>query len=182
MTLDYGAFHESLSAIDTSTIPRGGTNISGAIQAAQAALRRRPGSDKILISGDGRRGSRGRRAGCGTGGGQADGLKIYTVGVGTAAGDLIPIPPEQGGGFVKDETGAFVKSRLDEQGLKAIAGATGGIYVPLGAQGEGVEMIFQNGVSAPSRSMIWLRGSRRSTSSAINGRWPRRWRCCWAVF
>ena len=49
MTLDYGAFHESLSAIDTNTIPRGGTNISSAIQEAQAALRRRPGSDKILI-------------------------------------------------------------------------------------------------------------------------------------
>ena len=75
---------------------------------------------------------------------KADGIKIYTVGVGTAAGDLIPLPPEQGGGFVKDETGAFVRSRLDEQGLKAIAGATGGFYVPLGTQAEGLELIFQN--------------------------------------
>jgi Ca-activated chloride channel family protein len=49
MTLDYGAFHESLSAIDTNTIPRGGTNIASAIHAAQIALQRRPGSDKILI-------------------------------------------------------------------------------------------------------------------------------------
>ena len=49
ITLDYGAFHETLSAIDTNTIPRGGTNISRAIQQAQATLRRRPGSDKILI-------------------------------------------------------------------------------------------------------------------------------------
>ena len=49
ITLDYGAFHESLSAIDTNTIPRGGTNIASAIREAQAALRRRPGSDKILI-------------------------------------------------------------------------------------------------------------------------------------
>ena len=49
ITLDYGAFHESLNAIDTSTIPRGGTNIASAIREAQAALRRRPGSDKILI-------------------------------------------------------------------------------------------------------------------------------------
>ena len=49
ITLDYGAFHESLSAIDTNTIPRGGTNIASAIREAQAALRRRPLSDKILI-------------------------------------------------------------------------------------------------------------------------------------
>jgi Ca-activated chloride channel family protein len=45
---------------------------------------------------------------------QQDGLKIYTVGIGTAEGDLIPVPADQGGGFVKDETGALVKSHLDE--------------------------------------------------------------------
>ena len=144
VTLDYGAFHESLGAIDTSTIPRGGTNISTAIQAAQAALRRRPSSDKILIlvtDGEDLEGSAFEAAQAAA---KADGIKIFTVGVGTAGGDLIPIPPEHGGGFVKDESGAFVRSRLDEQGLKAIAGATGGFYVPLGTQAEGLELIFQN--------------------------------------
>jgi Ca-activated chloride channel family protein len=144
VTLDYGAFHESLAAVDTSTIPRGGTNISAAIQAGQAALRRRPGSDKIMIlvtDGEDLEGSAFEAAEAAA---KADGIKIYTVGVGTAAGDLIPIPPAYGGGFVKDETGAFVRSRLDEQGLKAIAGATGGFYVPLGVQAEGLELIFQN--------------------------------------
>lgn len=143
VTLDYGAFHESLGAIDTNTIPRGGTNISSAIQSAQAALRRRPSSDKILIlvtDGEDLEGSAFEAAEAAA---KADGLKIYTVGVGTAAGDLIPISPQQGGGFVKDDTGAFVRSRLDEQGLKAISGATGGFYVPLGTQGEGLELIFQ---------------------------------------
>jgi Ca-activated chloride channel homolog len=144
VTLDYGAFHESLGAIDTNTIPRGGTNISSAIQAAQAALRRRPASDKILIlvtDGEDLEGSAFETAQAAA---KSDGIKIYTVGVGSAAGDLIPIAPEHGGGFVKDETGAFVRSRLDEQGLKAIAGATGGFYVPLGTQAEGLELIFQN--------------------------------------
>jgi Ca-activated chloride channel family protein len=144
VTLDYGAFHESLGAIDTGTIPRGGTNIASAIQGAQAVLRRRPGSDKILIlvtDGEDLEGSAFEAAQAAA---KADGIRIFTVGVGTAAGDLIPIPPEQGGGFVKDETGAFVRSRLDEQGLKAIAGATGGFYVPLGTQAEGLELIFQN--------------------------------------
>jgi Ca-activated chloride channel family protein len=40
LTLDYGAFYQSLDAIDVHTIPRGGTNISSAIEAARAALRR----------------------------------------------------------------------------------------------------------------------------------------------
>jgi Ca-activated chloride channel homolog len=144
VTLDYGAFHETLGAIDTNTIPRGGTNISSAIQAAQAALRRRPGSDKILIlvtDGEDLEGSAFEAAEAAA---KSDAIKIYTVGVGTAAGDLIPLAPEHGGGFVKDETGAFVRSRLDEQGLKAIAGATGAFYVPLGTQAEGLELIFEN--------------------------------------
>jgi Ca-activated chloride channel family protein len=142
ITLDYGAFHESLSAIDTNTIPRGGTNIASAIHDAQTALRRRPGSDKILIlvtDGEDLEGSALVAAQAAK---QQDGLRIFTVGVGTAGGDLIPVPPDQGGGFVKDDTGAFVKSRLDEPAMKAIAASTGGFYVPLGAQGEGLETIF----------------------------------------
>ena len=143
VTLDYGAFHESLNALDTNIIPRGGTDIESAIKSAQATLRRRPGTDKILIlvtDGEDLEGSAFEAAQAAA---KADNLKIYTVGVGTATGDLIPGPAEQGGGFVKDESGAFVKSRLDEQGLKAIAGATGGFYVPLGTQAEGLELIFQ---------------------------------------
>jgi Ca-activated chloride channel homolog len=142
ITLDYGAFHESLGAIDTSTIPRGGTNISSAIQAAELALRRRPGSDKILILVTDGEDLEGSALDAARAASQSDGLKIYTVGVGTAAGDLIPLPREQGGGFVKDEAGAFVKSHLDENALKAIAAATGGFYVPLGTQGEGLQTIF----------------------------------------
>jgi Ca-activated chloride channel family protein len=142
ITLDYGAFQESLSAIDSNTIPRGGTNISSAIKAAQLALHRRPASDKLLILITDGEDLEGNAVEAARSASQSDGLKIYTVGVGTAAGDLIPIPQAQGGGFVKDESGAFVKSRLDESALKAIAAATGGFYVPLGTQAEGLETIF----------------------------------------
>jgi Ca-activated chloride channel family protein len=143
ITLDYGALRESLGAIDTNTIPRGGTNISSAIQAAQIALRRRPAADKILILVTDGEDLEGSAVEIARGAAQSDGLKIYTVGVGTAAGDLIPVAQDQGGGFVKEETGAFVRSRLDEPALKAIAAATGGFYVPLGTQGEGLELVFK---------------------------------------
>ncbi|HEY2675397.1 MAG TPA: VWA domain-containing protein [Steroidobacteraceae bacterium] len=165
VTLDYGAFHESLGAIDTNTIPRGGTNIANAIQAAQAALRRRPGGDKILIlvtDGEDLEGNAleaARSAG-------REGLKIYTVGVGTPAGDLIP---QLGGGFVKDEAGTFVKSRLDESGLKAIAEAAGGIYAPLGAQGEGLDLIFNTALGSIAKHEI---ASRRQKIYTPRYQWP----------
>jgi Ca-activated chloride channel homolog len=168
ITLDYGAFHESLSAIDTNTIPRGGTNISSAIQASQSALHRRPGSDKILIlitDGEDLEGSALEAAR----GAAREGLKIYTVGVGTAAGDLIPLAQEQGGGFVKDETGAFVKSKLDEPVLKAIAAAGGGIYAPLGGQAEGLDLIYNTVLGSIAKHEL---ASRRQKIYTPRYQWP----------
>jgi Ca-activated chloride channel family protein len=143
ITLDYGAFHESLGAIDTNSIPRGGTNIASAIHEAQAALRRRPGSDKILILVTDGEDLEGDALVAAQAAAREDSLKIYTIGVGTAQGDLIPVSTDRGSGFVKDDSGAFVKSRLDETALKAIATASGGMYAPLGAQGQGFDSIYQ---------------------------------------
>ena len=147
ITLDYGAFHESLNAIDINTIPRGGTNIASAVREAQAALRRRPGSDKILILVTDGEDLEGDALIAAQAAASQDGLKIYTIGVGTAQGDLIPLTANSNGGFVKDESGGFVKSRLDEPALKAIAAATGGQYAPLGAQGQGFEAIYRGSLA-----------------------------------
>jgi Ca-activated chloride channel family protein len=169
ITLDYGAFHESLNALDTSTIPRGGTNISSAIQEAEAALRRRPGSDKILILVTDGEDLEGSAVDAAQAAAHDDGLKIYTVGVGSAAGELIPIPPAQGGGFVKDESGAYVKSRLDETTLKAIAAASGGFYVPLGTQGEGLESIYTRVLGPLAKHDL---ASRRQKIYTQRYQWP----------
>ena len=67
--------------------------------------------------------------------------------MGTAQGDLIPLSGGPNAGFVKDESGAFVKSHLDEPALKAIAAATGGQYVPLGPEGQGFETIYQRSLA-----------------------------------
>jgi Ca-activated chloride channel family protein len=146
ITLDYRAVQESLAAIDTETIPRGGTNIASAIAAADQALHRRAGGERILIivsDGEDLEGDAVAAAQAAA----RDGLRIFTVGVGTAAGEPIPLPLSLGGGFVKDETDAFVRSRLDEPGLKAIAAAGGGFYAPLGVQAEGLEAIFTQAIA-----------------------------------
>jgi Ca-activated chloride channel family protein len=143
ITLDYGAFRETLNAIDTRTIARGGTNIESAIAEARRALRGRPDADKTLILLTDGEDLEGGAVTAAQSAAREDHLKIYAVGVGTAAGDLIALPADQGGGYVKDEAGAPVRSRLDEDKLKAIAAATGGFYVPLGLEGEGLQMIFR---------------------------------------
>ena len=52
-----------------------------------------------------------------------DGLKIFTVGIGTAAGDLIRITDANGNSdYVRDAQGNVVKSHLNEPLLRQIAG------------------------------------------------------------
>jgi Ca-activated chloride channel family protein len=169
ITLDYGAFHESLSAIDVNTIPRGGTNITSAIQLAQQALRRRPGSDKILILVTDGEDLEGDALAAAQTAARQDGLKIYTIGVGTPQGDLIPLTGSPSGGFVKDDSGAFVKSRLDEAALKAIAAATGGMYAPLGPEGEGFETIYKVGLAPLLKHDL---ASRRQKIYTQRYQWP----------
>src|ERR1039458_6640929 len=110
---------------------------------SRAPLSRRPGSDRILILVTDGENLEGDALAAAKDAAQQDGLKIYTVGVGTVEGDLIPLPSDQGGGFVQDEKGALVKSHLDEAGLTAIATATAGAYVHLGDQGGDFEVFLK---------------------------------------
>jgi len=168
ITLDYDAFHESLEALDTTIIPRGGTDIASAIHEAQAALQNRTGKDQILVlltDGEDLEGNELAAAKAAA----KDGLKIYAVGVGTANGDLIPLPADQGGGFVKDTAGQFVKSHLDETGLKAIAEATGGLYAPLGTQGQGLDTIYQQALAPLAKHEL---ASRRQRVYTERFQWP----------
>lgn len=148
LTLDYDAFQESLDALDTNVIPRGGTDISSAIEEAQVAFGRESKNKKILVLiTDGEdleaKGIDSARAAA------KDGLVIYTIGVGSASGGLIPVPGANGGtDFVKDASGQFVKSHLDEATLKQIAEATGGLYEPLGQQGEGLQTIYNQALAS----------------------------------
>ena len=169
ITLDYDAFRESLDSIDTSTIPRGGTDIGGAIREAQSVLDARPGKEKILVLiTDGE--DLGGDAVAAARAAAKDGLKIFTVGVGTAAGDLIPVPgPDGGTDFVKDADGQFVKSRLDETTLKQIAAVTGGMYEPLGQEGQGLTAIYDRGLAPFTRHDL---ASRRTRVHIERFQWP----------
>ena len=146
LTLDYDAFRNSLEALDTEIIPQGGTDLASAIYEAEAAFSNDANHKILLLVTDGEdlEGealSAAEQA-------KSRGLTIYTVGVGTRSGELIPLMNSgKTGIFVKDEKGAPVKSRLDETMLQNIAETTGGKYEPLGQQAEGLEAIYREKLS-----------------------------------
>ena len=145
LTIDYDAFLHSLSTVNTDLIPLGGTNLAAVIEKAVQTLSN-AANHKILIivtDGENLQGDAIQAAEAAA----KEGLTIYTVGVGTSQGELIPIKGGGGQGFVKDSTGNFVTSRLDAKTLTQIAEKSNGLYVPLGPAGEGLETIYQKKLS-----------------------------------
>lgn len=125
LTLDFGAFSQSLEAIEAGIIPRGGTNLAAAIATSLDAFEGRQAEHQALvIITDGE--DHGSDLDDAIKNATERGVKLYTVGIGTSDGELIPL--EQGG-FLKDRSGQVVKSRLGEGILQKIANETGGAYL-----------------------------------------------------
>jgi Ca-activated chloride channel family protein len=125
LTLDYGVFLQSLDALDVGIIPRCGTALAAAIDESLGALEGREGKHQAIIlitDGESHEGdvmAAAKRA-------AERGVKVFTVGIGTPEGELIP---GEGGTFLKDRRGNVIKSRLDEKTLQEVAAATGGVFI-----------------------------------------------------
>jgi len=154
LTFDHDAFQTAVRELDTDTIPRPGTDIATAIREATEALKSQANNLKFLILITDGEDLEGRALYAAKEAAQA-GLKIYTVGVGTAAGDLVPERNESGSVvYHHDDSGQIVQSKLDEGMLRQIATVTGGAYVPLGQRGEGLEDIYSRYIATLPRQMI----------------------------
>jgi len=140
LTVDYGAFEQSLKAVDADIIPESGTNIAQAIDHSLSVLSNDANHKLLIIITDGENLAGDTRTSALQA--QEEGMLIFTVGVGTAQGELIPYYQNGKQHFMKDEDGTFVTSRLDETGLRDIADITGGLYAPLGNRGQGLETIY----------------------------------------
>src|SRR5207302_9192167 len=158
LTIDYDAAVESINDLDTKTIPEGGTNISEAIAlAVQTFGETAMGNRALIIFTDGEELSgdsvkEAKKA-------EEAGVKIFTVGVGTIQGSLIPLEHE--GGFVKDAKGEVHKSKLDEDRLREIAQATGGMYLHLESGPQTMRQLYEEGLSKLKAAEIDARLSRR---------------------
>ncbi len=89
-------------------------------------------------------------------------MRIFTIGVGTPQGSLVPITSENGEtAFVKDSAGQVVKSKLDEKRLREIAQATGGFYIQLENGPRTMRQIYDEGLAKMQAAQIDVRLSRR---------------------
>jgi Ca-activated chloride channel family protein len=131
LTIDDAAFRQSVEALDVNLIPQGGTAIAEAIQTALTAFKEGNNHKVLVLMTDGEDHDSGAVEAAKKG--AELGLKIYTIGIGTAEGELLKINDAQGhSDYVRDENGNVVKSHLNEELLREIAGATeGGFYLPL---------------------------------------------------
>ena len=149
LTRDLSAIRVYLRGMKSDSIPVGGTAVGRAImQSVQllagrredeggepAAANRRAKERAIILITDGEdHDSEPVKAAEAA---AAEGIRIYTVGMGSVAGDPIPIYHEDGTlqGYQKDRTGKFVYTRLDEEGLRAVAERTDGLYLPWDSAG-----------------------------------------------
>jgi Ca-activated chloride channel family protein len=130
LTADSGAVLDSIQELDTNIIPVGGTNIAEAVRIAADAFGKGESENRaIVLFSDGEEIDADGVAAVQK---HADSFRVFTVGVGTANGSLIPLQDGPGGAtFVKDENGQFVKSRLDEARLQKLAEAGDGFYTHL---------------------------------------------------
>src|SRR5438445_1883363 len=161
LTIDYEAVMESINDLDTKTIPEGGTNISEAISLATQSFGKSAMGNRALaiftdgeeLSGDAVKSAKAA----------ADaGVRIFTIGVGTPAGSLIPVNGEDGGtAFVKDSAGQVVKSKLDDKRLREIAQAAGGFYLHLENGPRTMQQIYTEGLAKMQAAEMDVRLSRR---------------------
>jgi len=167
LTTDYDAFAQSLQAVDTNIIPKGGTNLGEVISSADQILSTSANHKILIILTDGEN-LQGDVLATAAKAAQ-NGLTIYTVGVGTAAGELIPITENGRQGFVKDDSGNFVTSKLDASTLTSVAEKTGGLYVPLGTSGQGLETVYQSKLSLIPKETL---AERRHKVPVDRFEWP----------
>jgi Ca-activated chloride channel homolog len=132
LTIDNTAFLQSVQALDVNSIPQGGTAIAGAITTALTAFKEKDHHRVLVLLTDGEDNDSETDALAAAKKAADAGLKIFTVGIGTAAGDLIRVTDANGNSdYVRDAQGNVVKSHLNEPLLQQIATTTGGFYLPL---------------------------------------------------
>lgn len=130
LTDDYDLANIFLKVVDTDMIGGGGSNLGKAIQLAEDSFNRSSTGDKvILIISDGEEHDTNSEAVLKNI--NDDKLKVYTIGVGTAQGGLVPIYDDKTGqivDYITDSNGEHVMSKLNDSTLKGLASIGNGKY------------------------------------------------------
>mgnify|MGYP001162267405 FL=1 len=173
LTVDQEALRQHVNLINVDLIPNGGTNLGEAIKAASESFaEHEEDSHKVLVlfsdgeDHDPNALSVAEEA-------SSEGMRIFTIGVGTSEGELIPVKycpscdsantptrsrcricnayllrQQQ---FIRDEEGNVVRSRINEGMLEDIAESTGGFYLQL-AGARTMAVLYKNGLAPLPKS------------------------------
>ncbi|HKQ37409.1 MAG TPA: VWA domain-containing protein [Verrucomicrobiae bacterium] len=146
LSFDDEAFRQNVNSLDVNIIPQGGSALAEAIETARAAFERKNDNYKVLVlftDGEDNAGEAidaAKKA-------AEEGLRIFTVGVGTANGELLRINDGKGRtDYIRDEQGNVVKSRLNEKLLRQLAETAHGFYMLL-AGANTMDLLYERGLA-----------------------------------
>jgi Ca-activated chloride channel family protein len=139
ITSDYRMAQAFAKRISTSLVGEQGTAVGKALELASLSFSSQSEQSRVMVlitDGENHEDDAvevARRA-------AAQGIRIYTIGIGTPEGAPIKI----GGDYVKDEDGEMVVTKLGEQMLEEIAAVSEGAYVRATKQSIGLDEIVKS--------------------------------------
>jgi len=154
LTMDKDGFILALHNLSVESVPKGGTSISAAIGSVIQSFKWASGTRKVAILITDGEDNEGGVPEAAKEAKDAE-IEISCIGIGTKEGDVIPYL-EKGGkkSVVMDKEGRAVRSRLDEDMLKKVADATGGVYVRSSASRFGLDYIYDERLSGIKKKQI----------------------------
>jgi len=124
LSADYEILREFLPELGPDYMPQGGTDYEGMLRAALESFGDSADADRFLIIlSDGESTTEGWRNHLKEL--ENRNVRVLSLGIGTAAGGFVPDPKS---GYVKDDRGAVVLSRLESATLQELAATTHGAY------------------------------------------------------
>lgn len=169
LTIDYGAALMFLDALGPQVAGQAGTSLAAATDECVGAL---GGAEhkhqQVIIISDGEDQEGGVSAAAKRA--AEKGVKVHTIGVGTADGAPVPVLDATGKvtGHKRDGAGNVVLTRLLEEPLREIASATGGIYLQAAEGGVNIDAIYAQVESAEARTL----GTYQFTEYQDRFQWP----------
>ncbi|MBI3585691.1 MAG: VWA domain-containing protein [Ignavibacteriales bacterium] len=143
LTADYSAADLFISAVDVDAVPTPGTMIGTAIEQALNSFRKDlPTQKAIIIVSDGEN-TEGDVAGA-IEKAKKEGVRVYTVGMGTPEGGPIPLYSNNvRTDYKRDRAGSIVLTKLDEATMQQIALISNGSYRRATSGGNEIDDIFK---------------------------------------
>ncbi len=142
ITSDYPSAKMFLSSISTGMVPTQGTAIGAAINTCVRSFSDSQDINRaIIVITDGE--NHEDDAVSAAKAAAEQGIKVYTVGMGTTKGAPVPVSAGNMREFIKDRDGNVAITKIDESMLAQIAVAGGGAYVPANNIRNGINALLE---------------------------------------